>query len=143
MRRIVLLFAVPFVLAACGAAAATPAASPTFTPSTLNRPPSSVQVKLISPTNGLVVHGTSVHVVVAVSGGTVTPVYSTHISPTVGHVHLYMNSQLVYMSYTLTQDLPVVPGAEYSIYAEWVASDHFPFDPRDLTSKIYFSVAPS
>ena len=102
-----------------------------------------MQITLVSPTSGEVVHGSSVHVVVAITGGTVTPVYSTHISPTIGHVHLYLNSQLVYMSYTLQQDLPVNPGAEYAMYAEWVASDHFPFSPRDVTTKVYFSVSPS
>lgn len=131
-------------LSACGGATAstsTPIAG--YTPATLSRPASAVQITLVSPTNGEVVHGASVHVVVSIAGGTVTPVYSTHISPNVGHVHLYMNSQLVYMSYTLQQDLPVNPGAEYAMYAEWVASDHFPFSPRDVTTKVYFSVAPS
>lgn len=131
------------VLSACGGATAstsTPIAG--YTPATLSRPASAVQITLVAPTSGQVVRGSSVHVVVSITGGTVTPVYSTHISPTVGHVHLYLNSQLVYMSYTLQQDLPVNPGAEYAMYAEWVASDHFPFSPRDVTSKVYFSVAP-
>ena len=104
---------------------------------------SPVKITLLSPTNGEVVHGNMVNVVVAISGGTVIAVYSTHISPTVGHVHLYMNNQLVYMSYTLHQALPVNPGVLYSMYAEWVASDQFPFSPRDVTPTIYFKVASS
>jgi hypothetical protein len=144
MRRLTLLIVATLLVAACGSAtSATPPASPTFTPATLSRPASPVKITLLSPTNGEVVHGNVVNVVVAISGGTVTAVYSTHISPTVGHVHLYMNNQLVYMSYTLHQSLPVNPGVLYSMYAEWVASDHFPFSPRDVTSTIYFKVAPS
>ena len=144
MRPWIVLALCVMVLSACGGSSAstsTPIAG--YTPSTLTRPTSPVQITLVSPTSGEVVHGSSVHVVVAITGGTVTPVYSTHISPTVGHVHLYLNSQLVYMSYTLQQDLPVNPGAEYAMYAEWVASDHFPFSPRDVTTKVYFSVASS
>lgn len=144
MRRWIVVALSVTVLPACGGAPAstsTPIAG--YTPATLSRPASPVQITLVSPTSGEVVHGASVHVVVAITGGTVTPVYSTHISPTVGHVHLYLNSQLVYMSYTLQQDLPVNPGAEYAMYAEWVASDHFPYSPRDVTAKVYFSVAPS
>lgn len=144
MRPWIVLALAVTMLSACGGATAstsTPIAG--YTPATLSRPATQVQITLVSPTSGEVVHGSSVHVVVSITGGTVTPVYSSHISPTVGHVHLFMNSQLVYMSYTLQQDLPVNPGAEYSMYAEWVASDHFPFSPRDVTSKVYFSVAPS
>jgi hypothetical protein len=142
MRRLRFLVVAASVLAACGGPTqSTPTAAPTFTPATLNRPSSPVTITLISPANGELVQGTSVHVVVMVSGGTVTRVYSTNISPTKGHVHLYLNNQLVYMSYTLHQDLPVNPGVLYSMYAEWVAADHYPFSPRDVTQTIYFRVA--
>ncbi|MBV8526853.1 MAG: hypothetical protein JOZ75_00910 [Candidatus Dormibacteraeota bacterium] len=144
MRRLIVLITVAIAVAACGeAAGSTPTTVGGYTPATSVRPASPVHVTLVTPTNGQVVHGSTVHVVVSITGGTVTPVYSTHISSTVGHVHLYMNKQLVYMSYTLVQDLPVNAGTEYSMYAEWVASDHFPFDPRDVTSTIFFTVAPS
>jgi hypothetical protein len=142
MRRLILLFLTAGLLVGCDAPSQV-SATPTLTPSTLNRPASPVTITLVSPTNGEVVHGTVVHVVVAIQGGTVTPSYSTHISPTVGHVHLYMNGQLVYMTYTLHQDMPVNPGVSYSMYTEWVASDHFPFSPRDTTPPIVFTVAPA
>jgi hypothetical protein len=65
------------------------------------------------------------------------------VSPTVGHIHLYLNSQLVSMAYATETELPVDPGAVYSLYAEWVAEDHGSFTPRDMTPKIYFSAASS
>ena len=142
MRRCVLVILAALTVAACGGTA-TPTATPSLTPATTNRPASDVKVTIVSPTNGEVVHGNMVHVVVTVSGGTVTPSYSTKISPTVGHVHLYMQNQLVYMSYTLSQDLPVSPGLSYALYAEWVAADHFPFSPRDLTPTVVFTTAPA
>ena len=58
-------------------------------------------------------------------------------------VHLYFDNQLVYMSYTLHQDLPVQAGFTYSMYAEWFAADHFPFSPRDVTRPVISRVASS
>ncbi|MBV9100326.1 MAG: hypothetical protein JOZ46_09270 [Candidatus Dormibacteraeota bacterium] len=144
MRALIVTTLAALTIAACGATA-TPSSSatPTLTPATLSRPPTSVKITLVTPTNGEVVHGSTVHIVVVISGGTVTPTYSTHISPTVGHVHLYFDNQLVYMSYTLHQDLPVQPGFTYTMYAEWVAADHFPFSPRDVTPPVIFHVAAS
>ena len=138
MHRLLLLAALAAVLSACGS---TPMPTPSQTLNIGHRPASPVGVTLVSPTNGEVVHGDVIHVVVAVSGGTVEQNYSTNISPTHGHVHLFLNSQLVYMSYTLHQDMPVHPGLTYSMYIEWVASDHLPFSPRDLTQPIIFTVA--
>ncbi len=140
MRRLVIALVATGLVAACGGTSAA-TATPTLTPATLVRPSSPVKVRLLSPTNGEVIHGKTVHIVVSITGGTVTRLYSTHISPTVGHVHLYFNNQLVYMSYTLHQDLPVQPGLTYTMYAEWVAADHFPFSPRDVTPPIIFKVA--
>jgi len=102
-----------------------------------------VKITLVSPISGELVHGTSVLVKVSVAGGAVTAVTTGDITPTKGHVHLYLNNQLIYMSYTLQQPIPVHPGVEYSMYAEFVAQDHFPFSPRDVTPTIFFTVAPA
>jgi hypothetical protein len=154
MRRplLVLLTAVLVCVTACGSATAsggptssgTPAPTPYPTPSggLGHRPSSPVKITVISPTNGEVVHGTSILVKVSVTGGIVTPTLSAVVSPTKGHVHLYLNNQLIYMAYTLQQKITVKPGLEYTMYAEFVAQDHFPFDPRDVTPTIFFTVAP-
>jgi len=139
-RALLLAAGVLAVLSACGS---PPAPSPTQSTTVSNRPSSPVKIFLVSPTNGEVVHGTSVHIVVRIQGGTISQTYSPHVSPTVGHVHLYFNNQLVYMSYTLQQDLPVHPGLEYTMYAEFVAQDHLPYNPRDVTPTVFFTVAPS
>jgi hypothetical protein len=155
MRRplLVLLTAVLVGLTACssttpvgdptqsGTAAPTP--YPTPVGGLGNRPSSPVKITLLSPTNGEVVHGTSVLVRVSITGGIVTPTTSSIISPTKGHVHLYLNNQLFFMAYTLSESITVKPGLEYAMYAEYVAQDHFPFSPRDVTPPIYFTVAPA
>jgi hypothetical protein len=80
---------------------------------------------------------------VSVTGGVVTKVITSQITPTKGRVHLYLNNQLIYMSYTLEQEIPVHPGLEYTMYAEFVAQDHYPFYPRNVTPTVFFTVAPS
>jgi len=102
-----------------------------------------VKISIVSPTNGEVIHGNTVNVVVAISGGEIVKATSTHISPTQGHVHLYLQGQLIFMAYSLSQSVPVQPGVTYSLHVEFVASDHAPFNPRDISPTIFFSVAPS
>jgi hypothetical protein len=154
MRRalLVLLTTALTLTTACGAAStigpgdgtATPTLTPYPTPSggLGHRPSTPVKITLLAPTSGEVVHGTSVLVKVSIEGGTITTVTTSDITPTKGHVHLYLNNQLIYMSYTLQQPVPVKPGLEYSMYAEFVAQDHYPFSPRDVTPTIFFTVAP-
>ena len=86
-----------------------------------------------------VVTGSSVHVVINLTGATITNVVTTNIRPDQGHVHLYVDNNLVSMNYSLTQDLPVHPGT-YVLKAEFVASDHFPFDPRVVSPEVLFTV---
>jgi hypothetical protein len=146
-----LLTTVLLGVTACGSAASAEGGSPTPGPTAYptpsgglgHRPSTPVKINLVAPTSGEVVHGTSVLVKVSVTGGTVTAVTTGDITPTKGHVHLYLNNQLIYMQYTLQQSVPVHPGVEYSMYAEFVAQDHFPFSPRDVTPTIFFTVAPA
>jgi hypothetical protein len=128
------------VLAACGSTA-SPSPSASATPNPASRPSTTAQVTIVSPTAGEVVHGGQVNVVIGLSGATITKIYSTDVNPHQGHIHLYLDNQLIYMNYTLQQNVPVHPGFQYSLYAEFVASDHFPFAPRDKTATIYFTVA--
>ncbi len=152
MRRPLLALMTTVLLAAtaCGSVAAdggsgTGTSTPYPTPSggLGHRPSSPVKITLLSPVNGSTVQGTSVLVRVSVTGGEVTQTVTSDITPTKGHVHLYLNNQLFQMSYTLQQEITVKPGVEYSMYAEFVAQDHFPFSPRDVTPTIFFTVAPA
>jgi hypothetical protein len=155
MRRplLVLLTALLVCVTACGSAtpggdpssSATAASTPYPTPSggLGHRPSTPVKISLLAPTNGEVVHGTTLVVKVSITGGMVTTVTTGDITPTKGHVHLYLNNQLILMSYTLSQPITVKPGLEYTMYAEFVAQDHFPFAPRDVTPTIFFTVAPA
>lgn len=140
--RVAALLGVALVMCACGASGSgggspTPNASPTVDLST--RPSSPAVLSITSPTPNQVVHGSTVHVVVSLQNATVVQATSTQINPTEGHVHLYLDNQLIYMAYQLQQDVPVHPGV-YTLKAEFVASDHFPFNPRVYSSSVVFTV---
>jgi hypothetical protein len=129
-------------VAACGGAAtAAPSDAPSLVAPTPagSRPSSPAVLTFVSPTANEVISGTSVHVVLSLQHATIVPATTTNISPTTGHVHLYVDNALVSMNYQLSQDLPVHAGT-YVIYAEFVAADHAPFDPRVKTPEIIFSV---
>lgn len=126
--------------AASPPAAAASAAAPGSTPSA-GRLSSSAQLSLVSPTANEVVHGTTLHVVVALTGATIVAATTTAVRPDQGHIHLYVDNNLVSMNYGTTQDLQVAPGT-HILHAEFVASDHYPFDPRVVTPDVIFTVQP-
>lgn len=141
-RRAALLIVVALLVAACGgsATAAPSDAGSLVAPTPAgSRPSSPAVLTFVAPTPNEVVTGSSLHVVLSLQNATIVPATTTNISPTTGHVHLYVDNALVSMNYQLTQDLPVHPGT-YVMYAEFVAADHAPFDPRVKTPEIIFSV---
>ena len=143
VRRLVLLVTTLTLLAACGGSAPpTPTATPaSATPSLASRPSSPAHIWFISPAGSETVTGSVLHIDVGISGAQLTTSTSTTITPTLGHIHLYTNNSLTYMNFKPTLDLPVEPGITYAIYAEFVATDHFPFNPRVLTPTIFVHVA--
>jgi hypothetical protein len=135
------------LLAACGSttpttdtAASGSGTTVTATPDPSSRPSSPAVLSIVSPTEGQSVTGGVVHVAVSLNKAHIVATTSTNITPDTGHVHLYLDNNLIYMQYSLTQDVPVHPGT-YSLKAEFVAADHFPFNPRVWsTQTIVFTV---
>jgi len=136
--RLTAMAVVAMLVAACGSASVTPppAASPQVS---VSRPSSPAVVGIVQPVNGATLSGTSVHVVLSLEGGTIVTTTSTAIRPDQGHVHLYVDNVLFSMNYGLQQDVPVTPG-NYVLRAEFVASDHAPFDPRVWSAPVQFTV---
>ena len=139
---LVALAAVALAVAACSTPAATgpgvtltPVASATLGP----RPSSPATVSIVEPADGATVVGTNAHVVLKLDGARIVSATSTNIRPDEGHVHLYLNGQLVSMNYGLEQDVPVTPGT-YVLRAEFVAADHAPFNPRVESGDVVFTV---
>ena len=146
LRVIVVVLAA--IVAACGggpspspAATAGVAASPAASVASPagSRPSSPAIVAIDQPTPNEQLTGPTAHIVVSLKNATIVSATSTAIRPDQGHVHLYVDNVLVSMNYGLTQDLPVHPGT-YVLKAEFVASDHAPFDPRVWSDQVAFTV---
>jgi len=103
------------------------------------RPSSSAVVAITQPALGASVAGPTVHIVITLTGAQIVQATTTDVAPDKGHVHLYVNSQLVSMNYGLEQDISLQPGT-YVLKAEFVASDHVPFNPRVWSPEVYITV---
>jgi hypothetical protein len=103
------------------------------------RPSSPATVEIVAPGDSTTVSGDSVHVVLRLTGASIVPETTTDLRPDEGHVHLYVNNQLVSMNYGLEQDIPVQPGT-LVLKAEFVAADHAPFSPRVWSDETVFTV---
>jgi len=104
-----------------------------------SRPSSPAVVRIVEPKTGITVTGSTLHVVLSLENAVIVKQTSTNIRPDQGHVHLYVDNVLVSMNYGLEQDLPVHKGT-YVLKAEFVASDHAPFNPRVYSPTVVFSV---
>lgn len=103
------------------------------------RPSSPAVITIVQPTAGETVSGTTVHVVLSLTGAKIVSQTTTHIRPDEGHVHLFVDHVLVSMNYGLEQDIPVHAGT-YVLSAEFVAADHAPFNPRVMSADAIFTV---
>ena len=138
LSRLAAAATVAVVVGACSQpGASTQAAAPSG--SLGPRPASPAAVEILQPTANSTVTGTSVHVVLKLTGAKIVPQTTTAIRPDEGHVHLYVNNVLVSMNYGLEQDIPVQPGT-LVLKAEFVAADHAPFSPRVWSPEVIFTV---
>jgi len=96
------------------------------------RPRSSATLTILVPVPGAVIKGPTLHVKFQLVGGEIVPQTSTHLSPDKGHIHLSIDGKVVTMTYGLEQDVPVGKGP-HLVQGEFVATDHFPFNPRVVT----------
>jgi hypothetical protein len=105
------------------------------------RPSSSARLRILSPRPGEAFTGSpaSVPVRLRLIGGRVVPFTSARLVPNEGHIHLFLDGNLVSMTFALGATLRVAPGV-HRLEAEFVALDHAPFAPR-VTSTIRFRVA--
>jgi hypothetical protein len=101
------------------------------------RPASPAKVSIVSPTDGQVVHGSTVHVAVDLTGGKIVQATSTNVVPTEGHLHVYLDGAIVGMNFGLTDDVRNVSPGIHILQVEFVASDHLPFDPRVIAQTTF------
>jgi hypothetical protein len=107
-------------------------------PPAQSRPRSTATLSIISPSPGAVIAGATLHVRLGLKGGEIVPQTSINLSPDKGHIHLLLDGKVVSMAYGVEQDVPVTQGP-HLLTAEYVATDHFPFNPR-VTRTVTFTI---
>ena len=120
-----LALAVMLLGAACGGGA-----SGNASPTPSARPSSPAKVAILAPTDGQVIRGSAVHVRLSLTGARIVKPTTTHIVTDRGHVHLLLDGRVVTMTYGLVQTLHDVKPGNHLLQAEFVASDHLPWNPR-------------
>jgi hypothetical protein len=143
MRPLLVIVLLAALLAACapGASTGTVSAAPSGSAAVGPRPSSSATLTVTAPTSGQSVKGPTVHIAIALAGATIVSATTTDISPDTGHIHLYIDNNLVSMNYGSTLD-QAVPVGTHVLRAEFVAADHVPFNPRVVTPDVVFTVTP-
>ena len=130
------LIAFALLAAGCGSGS-----SPPNTPSSpsSSRPSSAAKLSILSPKNGSVVKGSTVHLELSLEGAHIVKQTSTDLTPDEGHVHVLLDGSLVSMNYHLGEEIPDVAPGPHRVEVEFVATDHAPFDPR-VTAAASFQV---
>jgi hypothetical protein len=106
-----------------------PGSNSSLTPSARARPSTTGQLGIVEPAAGATVAAGTVHVKLTLSGARIVAATSQNLKPDEGHVHLSLDDKLVSMTSTLEEDIEVSAGS-HILQAEFVASDHAPFNPR-------------
>jgi len=98
------------------------------------RPASTAKLAIISPKDGEVVHGTTVVLKVSLKDAKLVQPTTSNIVPNEGHLHVILDDQLISMTGDTQQILTNLTPGQHLLKVEFVASDHFPFDPRVIAA---------
>jgi hypothetical protein len=120
-----------FTLVACSGSTGS------TTPTAPARPRSPAKLTIVSPKNGQVIHGSTVPIRVRLQNARIVPATTADIVPDEGHLHVYIDDQLVSMNFGLTDDVSDVAPGLHVLKVEFVASDHLPFDPRVIVQEAF------
>lgn len=101
--------------------------------SSVPRPKSTATVKVVSPVAGDVLDAGKVNVKLDLQGGRILKKASRNLTPDSGHLHLFLDGDVVSQTFKLSQSVTVKPG-RHLLMVEFVAADHGSFDPRVLES---------
>jgi hypothetical protein len=123
------------LLAACGGGSSSDGGAPA-------RPSTAARIQILSPTPNETT-GPNVTVKLDLMGAKVVPQTTGPLRADEGHIHVILDGQVVSMAYGTEQELPnLVPG-KHSLQAEFVATDHGPFDPKIVAGVLFVVGAPA
>jgi hypothetical protein len=136
-RHPLLLLAAALALVAVTGACSSK--SPTKS-SSADRPSTTARLEIVRPTASAKT-GPDPTVEVNLIGATVVQATTGPLRPDEGHIHLFVDGQLVSMAYGTTQDLHGLAPGTHTLQAEFVATDHAPFSNR-VVAGVIFEVEP-
>jgi hypothetical protein len=103
------------------------------------RPHSTATIEIVAPTRNQVIPTPIMQVDIRLTGGRLTPLTTTKLTPNTGHLHVSIDGQL--LSMTIDEhnriDISGLSDGEHLLQAEFVAADHGPFDPP-VTASVPF-----
>jgi hypothetical protein len=133
LRPFVVAAVAATVLAACGGSKGSPSSA-----GLKNRPLSSARLRIVQPTTNQVT-GPDVKLEFNLVGATVVP--ATNVGPpkggTEGHIHVSVDGKLVSMAYGTSQDVNGLTPGRHNLRAEFVATDHLPFENPVVTAVLF------
>jgi hypothetical protein len=122
------VLALALVAASCGSDGSTTSSTAAA------RPSSTAVLSITSPKDGVTIHGSTVDLVVKLTGATLVNTTSTDLRPDEGHLHVTLDDQLLTMTSGTSYPIPDVPPGQHLLKVEFVANDHAPFDPRVIAA---------
>jgi hypothetical protein len=127
------ILGVLLLLTACGAG--DPAASPSAAATTAAaRPSSTAHIAISTPEQNEVVTGPTTPLKVRLTGAEIVSQTSTDLQPDQGHLHVFLDGELVSMTSSTDTTLADLAPGEHLVKVEFVATDHAPFDPRVIAA---------
>jgi hypothetical protein len=131
----VALLALTLLAAGCGprAGGSPPGTPEGAAPNPGARIRSSASLAIDEPSPGARVPAGKVRVRLTLTGGRVIPDTTTRLAPDEGHIHLLLDGRVVSMTYGVEQEIVATKGP-HVLQAEFAANDHFPFEPRVITT---------
>jgi hypothetical protein len=133
------ILGVLLLVAACGGG--DPASSPSAAATAAARPSSTAHLAISSPEQNEVVTGPTTPLEVKLTGAEIVPQTSTDLRPDQGHLHVFLDGDLVSMTSSTETTLADLAPGEHLVKVEFVAADHAPFDPRVIAA-VSFEVEP-
>lgn len=108
------------------------------------RPVSTARVQILAPVPDQSIVGTTTDLVIRVVGGRIVPPsqVSGALRPDEGHLHVFVDGQLISMTSGLRQQLSNLPGGPHLVRVEFVARDHGSFRTPVVAAVAFRSTPP-